>query len=159
MEDLIAWMPDNIPPDDSVSIAHGDYRLENTIFHPAEPRMIAVLDWELSTIGHPLADLGYNCMGYRLNNPRQGGLVDVDYAATGIPGEEAYVRAYCARTGRSFPIPDWDFYIAFAIFRLAAISQGVYKRGLDGNASSANAATFNLCGFLSEAAAKMVKIR
>ena len=159
MEDLIAWMPDNIPPDDSVSIAHGDYRLENTIFHPAEPRMIAVLDWELSTIGHPLADLGYNCMGYRLNNPRQGGLVDVDYAATGIPGEEAYVRAYCARTGRSFPIPDWGFYIAFAIFRLAAISQGVYKRGLDGNASSANAATFNLCGFLSEAAAKMVKIR
>jgi aminoglycoside phosphotransferase (APT) family kinase protein len=159
MEDLIAWMPDNIPPDDSVSIAHGDYRLENTIFHPAESRMIAVLDWELSTIGHPLADLGYNCMGYRLNNPRQGGLVDVDYAATGIPGEEAYVRAYCARTGRSFPIPDWGFYIAFAIFRLAAISQGVYKRGLDGNASSANAATFNLCGFLSEAAAKMVKIR
>ncbi len=159
MEDLIAWMPSHIPPDNSVSIAHGDYRLENTIFHPSEPRMLAVLDWELSTIGHPLADLGYNCMGYRLNNPRQGGLVNIDHAATGIPTEEAYVRAYCARRRISFPIADWDFYIAFAVFRLAAISQGVYKRGLDGNASSENAASYNLCGFLSDAAARMVNIR
>jgi aminoglycoside phosphotransferase (APT) family kinase protein len=159
METLIRWMPEHIPADDSVTIAHGDYRLENTVFHPTEPRMIAVLDWELSTIGHPLADLGYNCMGYRLNNPRQGGLVNVDHAATGIPDEESYVRAYCARTGRAFPIPDWDFYIAFAIFRLAAISQGVYKRGLDGNASSANAISMNLCSFLSEAAASMVNAR
>ena len=159
MEDLIKWMPDHIPADDSVSIAHGDYRLENTIFHPTEPRMLAVLDWELSTIGHPLADLGYNCMGYRLINPRQGGLVGVDYAATGIPSEEAYVRAYCERRGIAYPIADFTFYVAFAVFRLAAISQGVYKRGLDGNASSENAASFNLCGFLSEAAAGMVKIR
>ncbi len=98
-------------------------------------------------------------MGYRLNNPRQGGLVGVDHAATGIPAEEAYVRAYCERRGIAFPIADWDFYIAFAVFRLAAISQGVYKRGLDGNASSENAASFNLCGFLSDAAARMVKIR
>lgn len=159
MEELIQWMPAHIPPDDSVSIAHGDYRLENTIFSPDEPKMLAVLDWELCTIGHPLADLGYNIMGYRLINPRQGGLVNVDYAATGIPSEDAYVRAYCKRTGRGYPIPDLDFYIAFSIFRLASISQGVYKRGLDGNASSENAATFNTCGFLAEAAAKMVKIR
>jgi aminoglycoside phosphotransferase (APT) family kinase protein len=140
MEDLIQWMPEHIPQDAAVSIAHGDYRLENTIFHPTEPRMIAVLDWELSTIGHPLADLGYNCMGYRLMNPSQGGLVGIDHAATGIPSEEAYVRAYCARMGRAYPIAGWDFYIAFAIFRLASIAQGVYKRGLDGIASSPDAA-------------------
>ncbi len=159
MEELIQWMPDHIPPDDSVSIAHGDYRLENMIFDPAAPKVMAVLDWELSTIGHPLADAGYNCMGYRLINPRQGGLVDTDFAVSGIPSEEAYVRAYCARTGRSFPIPDWDFYIAFSVFRLASISQGVYKRGLDGNASSENAGLQNSCQFLSESAARMVNIR
>jgi aminoglycoside phosphotransferase (APT) family kinase protein len=118
-----------------------------------------VLDWELSTIGHPLADAGYNCMGYRLINPRQGGLVNTDFASSGIPDEESYVRAYCARTGRSYPIPDWDFYIAFSVFRLASISQGVYKRGLDGNASSENAGLANSCEFLAENAARMVKIR
>ncbi len=159
MEDLIAWMPSHIPADDSVSIAHGDYRLENTIFHPTEPRIIAVLDWELSTIGHPLADLGYNCMGYRLLNPRQGGLTNVDFATSGIPDEESYVRAYCERTGRAYPIEDWDFYVAFALFRLASISQGVYKRIIDGNSSSGDTTIGNSCGFLSEAAARMVKLR
>jgi aminoglycoside phosphotransferase (APT) family kinase protein len=150
MERLIEWMPKNIPHDDSVSIAHGDYRLENTIFHPTEPRMLAVLDWELSTIGHPLADLAYNCMGYRVQNPRQGGLVGVDFAATGIPNEHAYVSAYCTRVGRD-RIEDWPFYLSFSVFRLASISQGVYKRGLDGNASSASAATSgNSCQFLAE---------
>ncbi|BCW90276.1 hypothetical protein sos41_34440 [Alphaproteobacteria bacterium SO-S41] len=159
MEELIKWMPDHIPPDDSVSIAHGDYRLENMIIKADRPEVLAVLDWELSTIGHPLADAGYNCMGYRLINPRQGGLVNTDFAVSGIPSEEAYVRAYCARTGRSFPIPDWEFYIAFSVFRLASISQGVYKRGLDGNASSENAGLSNSCEFLAENAARMVKIR
>jgi aminoglycoside phosphotransferase (APT) family kinase protein len=150
MEKLIEWMPKNIPHDDSVSIAHGDYRLENTIFHPTEPRLIAVLDWELSTIGHPLADLAYNCMGYRVQNPRQGGLVGVDFAATGIPTEHAYVATYCARVGRD-RIDHWPFYLSFSVFRLASIAQGVYKRGLDGNASSATAATFgNTCQFLAE---------
>ena len=150
MERLIDWMPKNIPLDDSVSIAHGDYRLENSIFHPTEPRMIAVLDWELSTIGHPLADLAYNCMGYRVQNPRQGGLVGVDFAATGIPSEQAYVAKYCERVGRD-RIENWPFYLSFSVFRLASISQGVYKRGLDGNASSATAATSgNSCQFLSE---------
>lgn len=159
MEALIQWMPEHIPPDDSVSIAHGDYRLENSIFAASEPHMVAVLDWELSTIGHPLADLGYNCMGYRLFNPRQGGLVDVDFATSGIPDEETYVKLYCERVGRSWPIPDWDFYIAFSVFRLASISQGVYKRGLDGNASSESAGQFNTCSFLAESAAKMVNLR
>ena len=159
MEKLIEWMPLNIPKDDSVSIAHGDYRLENTIFHPTEPRMIAVLDWELSTIGHPLADLAYNCMGYHVQNPRQGGLVGVDYAATGIPTEADYVATYCARVGRS-SIENWSFYLSFAVFRLASIAQGVYKRGLDGNASSENAAKFgNTCQFLAEHAWRLANAR
>lgn len=148
MEELIAWLPGNIPVEDSVSIAHGDYRLENTIFHPTEPRMIAVLDWELSTIGHPLADLAYNCLGYHYTHPRQGGLVDIDLAAMGIPTEAEYVRRYCERTGRG-TIEKWPFYVSFSLFRLASISQGVYKRGLDGNASSETAALYgNMCQFL-----------
>ena len=159
MEKLIEWMPRHIPADDSVSIAHGDYRLENTIFHPTEPRMIAVLDWELSTIGHPLADLAYNCMGYHVQNPRQGGLVGVDFAATGIPAEEEYVARYCRRTGRG-KIENWSFYLSFAVFRLASIAQGVYKRGLDGNASSETAAQFgNTCQFLAEHAWRLANAR
>jgi aminoglycoside phosphotransferase (APT) family kinase protein len=157
MEELIAWLPGNIPVEDSVSIAHGDFRLENTIFHPTEPRMIAVLDWELSTIGHPLADLAYNCLGYHYINPRQGGLVGIDHAATGIPTEEEHVRRYCERTGRG-PIQKWPFYVSFSLFRLASISQGVYKRGLDGNASSETAAKFgNTCQFLAENAWRLAQ--
>jgi aminoglycoside phosphotransferase (APT) family kinase protein len=157
MEELIAWLPGNIPLEDSVSIAHGDYRLENTIFHPTEPRMIAVLDWELSTIGHPLADLAYNCLGYHYINPRQGGLVGIDHGATGIPTEDEHVRRYCERTGRG-PIEKWPFYVSFSLFRLASISQGVYKRGLDGNASSETAAQFgNTCQFLAENAWRLAQ--
>lgn len=157
MEELIAWLPGNIPVEDSVSIAHGDYRLENTIFHPTEPRMIAVLDWELSTIGHPLADLAYNCLGYHYINPRQGGLVGIDHAATGIPTEDEHVRRYCERTARG-PIEKWPFYVSFSLFRLASISQGVYKRGLDGNASSETAAQFgNTCQFLAENAWRLAQ--
>ena len=150
MNDLIAWLPKNIPADDSVSIAHGDYRLENSIFHPTEPRMIALLDWELATIGHPLADLAYNCMLYHYNHPSMGSLVGLAEAGTGIPSEKDYVAAYCRRTGRD-EIRDWDFYLAFSMFRLASISQGVYKRGLDGNASSENAAQYgSSCRMLAE---------
>ena len=148
MEQLIDWLPGHIPVEESVSIAHGDFRLENTMFHPTEPRMIAVLDWELSTIGHPLADLAYNCLGYHFMNPRQGGLTDVDFSTTGIPGEQDYVARYCSRTARG-AISNWSFYLSFSLFRLASISQGVYKRGLDGNASSENAAQFgNSCQLL-----------
>lgn len=158
MEQLIEWMPTHIPVENSVSIAHGDYRLENTMFHATEPRMIAVLDWELSTIGHPLADVAYNCMGYHVMNPRQGGLVGLDYAATGIPAEKDYVAAYCKRTGRG-TIENWTFYLSFSVFRLASISQGVYKRGLDGNASSENAATFgNSCQFLAQHAWRLAQM-
>ena len=152
MEALIRWLPDNVPDDDSSSIVHGDYRIDNAVFHPTEPRMIAMLDWELSTIGHPLADLGYNCIGYHMNSPTLGGLVGVDHAATGIPSEQEYIEAYCRRTGRA-GIERWEFYVAFSIFRLASISQGVYKRGLDGNASSEEAILFkDACRFLADMA-------
>lgn len=158
MERLIDWMPYNIPSENSVSIAHGDYRLENTVFHLTEPRLIAVLDWELSTIGHPLADLAYNCMGYHVMNPRQGGLVGIDHFATGIPSEADYVSTYCSRTSR-VAIENWHFYLSFAVFRLASIAQGVYKRGLDGNASSENAARFgNTCPMLAENAWRLAQI-
>ncbi len=159
MERLIEWMPRHIPDDGSVSIAHGDYRLENSIFHPSEPRMIAVLDWELSTIGHPLADLAYNCMGHHVMNPRQGGLVGIDHAAMGIPTERAYIAKYCERVGRR-EIKNWSFYVSFSIFRLASIAQGVYKRGLDGNASSESAATAgNSCQFLAAHAWRLANTR
>lgn len=135
MEALIEKLPAQIPADDSVSIAHGDYRLENVMFHPTEPKLIAVLDWELSTIGHPLADLAYNGFLWRSHSPSWGSLDGVDFATSGIPTEAAYVEAYCRRTGRG-AIEGWPFYMAFSIFRLASISQGVYRRVLAGNAAS-----------------------
>ena len=118
-----------------MTIAHGDYRLENVMYHPTEPRIIAVLDWELSTIGHPLADIAYNGFIWRSHSPGWGSLDGVDFATCGIPTEAAYVAAYCRRTGRD-AIADWPFYMAFGIFRLASISQGVYRRILGGNAST-----------------------
>jgi len=135
MEALIEAFPTRIPADQSVSIAHGDYRLENVMFHPTEPRLIAVLDWELSTIGHPLADIAYNGFIWRSHSPGWGSLDGVDFATSGIPTEEAYVAAYCRRTGRA-GIEDWPFYMAFGIFRLASISQGVYRRVLAGTVAS-----------------------
>lgn len=135
MEELIEELPKRIPPDDSVAIAHGDYRLENTMFHPTEPRLIAVLDWELCTIGHPLADIAYNGFLWHSTNPGWGSLVGVDFAATGIPSEAEYREAYCRRTGRD-GIPHWYFYVAFGAFRLASIGQGVYRRVLAGVAPS-----------------------
>ncbi|MEJ0025915.1 MAG: phosphotransferase family protein [Rhizomicrobium sp.] len=135
MEMLIAELPNLIPPDRSVSIAHGDYRLENTMFHPTEPRLIAVLDWELCTIGHPLADIGYNCFLWHSESESWGTLIGVDFATSGIPTEAEYRDAYCRRTGRA-SIPHWNFYLAFGVFRLASISQGVYRRVLNGVAPS-----------------------
>jgi aminoglycoside phosphotransferase (APT) family kinase protein len=140
METLIHWLPGHLPADDGqVSLIHGDYRIDNLIFHADEPRILAVLDWELSTLGHPLADLAYFCMCLRL--PASGhiaGLGDADRDALGIPGEEQIIERYCTirNLGR---IEHWHFYLAFSFFRLAAICQGVLKRALDGNASSARA--------------------
>jgi aminoglycoside phosphotransferase (APT) family kinase protein len=159
MDHLIKWLSENIPQDMTSSIVHGDFRLENLIFHPHEPRVLAVLDWELSTLGHPLADLAYNCMGYHI--PASAGptlgLAGIDFAARGIPAEKEYMAAYCRRTGRK-EIPDWTFFMAFGLFRMAAIVQGVYRRGLDGIASSANAKTYGAyVQFLAEAAWDLVK--
>ncbi|MFM7783795.1 MAG: phosphotransferase [Gammaproteobacteria bacterium] len=144
MERLMAWLAAKQPADDGrLSLVHGDYRLDNLMFHPSEDRVVAVLDWELSTLGHPFADLAYQCMQWRL--PRGSaalrGLGDIDRVSLGIPTEEAYVARYCERMGIE-GIPDWRFFLALSFFRLAAICQGVYKRGIDGNASSPEAARF-----------------
>lgn len=155
MEALIAELPGRIPTDEAVSIAHGDYRLENVMFHPTEPRLIAVLDWELSTIGHPLADLGYNGFMWHSTSPSWGTLDGVDFATSGIPSEEEYVAAYCRRTGRS-GIEDWSFFLGFAVFRLASISQGVYARALAGTTPNAGEA-INGCPALAEQALALLR--
>jgi aminoglycoside phosphotransferase (APT) family kinase protein len=136
MEELIATLPALVPNDQSVTIAHGDYRLENVMFHPEKPELIAVLDWELCTIGHPIADIAYNSFLWHSDGEGWGTLLGVDFKKSGIPSEEDYVRKYCVRVGRSFPIEGWNFYQAFSVFRLASISQGVYARVLAGNAST-----------------------
>jgi aminoglycoside phosphotransferase (APT) family kinase protein len=140
MENLIAWLPDNIPAGDETSLVHGDYRLDNMIFHPTEARVIGVLDWELSTLGHPLADFGYHVMAWRLTPDQYRGLGGVDLAPLGIPDEQAYLRLYCQRTGRDGVDPrQWEFSIIYNIFRIASIRQGIMKRALDGTASSRQA--------------------
>ncbi|HYQ98767.1 MAG TPA: phosphotransferase [Casimicrobiaceae bacterium] len=138
MDALIGWLPRHVPPGDETSIVHGDYRLDNVIFHPTEPRVLAVLDWELATLGHPLSDFAYHAMVWRLAPGEFRGLKGCDFAALGIPSEEQYVAAYCARTGRT-SIPHWEFYLIFNLFRIAAILHGVLARALQGNAASANA--------------------
>ncbi|MBY0323806.1 MAG: phosphotransferase [Reyranella sp.] len=134
MDKLSAWLPENIPAEDPTTIVHGDYRLGNLIVHPTEPRVVAVLDWELSTLGHPLCDVAYNCLGYHLPDPPHG-FAKVDFDRLGLPTEQDYVAAYCRRTGRQ-SIPHWNYYLAFSLYRLAAIAQGVYRRGLQGNSSN-----------------------
>jgi len=141
MNTLIEWLPANIPDDEATALVHGDYRLDNIIFHPSEPRALAVIDWELSTLGHPLSDLAYTCMLYDVMLPKIGGLAGVDFERSGIPDEDAFVARYCELVGRD-GVPDLSYYKAFSVFRLAAIAQGVYKRSLDGNASSTEAAMF-----------------
>ena len=135
----MAWLDANMVPDDGrVSLVHGDYRIDNIMFAKDAPRALAVMDWELSTLGHPFADLAYQGLFWRwAGSPELQGLGGRDLPA-GIPGEDDYVARYCRRTGLA-GIPKWNFYVAFGAFRLAAITQGVRKRALDGNASSERA--------------------
>jgi len=146
MDQLIAWLPHNIPAmaknESMVSIVHGDYRLDNLIFHPTEPRILAVLDWELSTLGHPLADFSYHAMAWNIPPGSFRGIAGSDFAGLGIPTQEAYIAMYCAQGGKLQPRDlqaDWNFYMAYNMFRIAAILQGIAKRVEAGTASSAQA--------------------
>ena len=138
MNRLIEWLPQHIPPGEETTVVHGDYRMDNLIFHPTEPRVIAVLDWELSTLGHPLADFSYHCMSWHIPPGAFRGIAGLDHKALGIPTEDEYLQRYVERTGRT--IANWNFYLAYNLFRIAAILQGVYKRSTEGIASSDNAA-------------------
>lgn len=140
MEFLIEWLPAHLPPAPETTIAHGDYRLENLVIHATEPRVIGILDWELSTLGDPLADLAYNCMVYRMSIPMQPGFEGS--VPDGIPSEADYVEQYHRLTGRSVGPEAWRFYMAFSLFRLAAISAGIYIRGKRGSATSSDAHEF-----------------
>jgi aminoglycoside phosphotransferase (APT) family kinase protein len=139
MDALVEWLPANIPPGEEAAIVHGDFRCDNLLFHPTEPRIVAVLDWELSTLGHPLADFAYHLMIYRMPPGFSTGLAGLDLPSLGIPSEADYVAAYCRRTGRD-GIAQLDFYVAFSLFRLAAIIHGIKGRMLRGTASSPQAA-------------------
>ncbi len=146
MDRLMQWLPAHMPASardaSQVAVVHGDFRLDNLVFHPTEPRVIAVLDWELSTLGHPLADFSYHCMSWHIAPGSFRGIGGLDLAGLGIPDEKAYVRRYCERTGRTDPdavMADWNFYMAYNLFRMAGILQGITKRVVDGTASNAQA--------------------
>ncbi|MFL6661965.1 MAG: phosphotransferase [Rhizobacter sp.] len=146
MDRLMEWLPAHMPAsardETQVTVVHGDFRLDNLVFHPTEPRVLAVLDWELSTIGHPLADFSYHCMAWHIPHAMGRGIGGVDIAPLGIPDERSYVRRYCERTGRADPdevMADWNFYMAYNLFRMAGILQGIAKRVVEGTASSAQA--------------------
>ncbi len=160
MEALMGWLGQNLPDDDETTLVHGDYRLDNLMFSEGgEPRAIAVLDWELSTLGHPLSDLAYACMAHRLNLPGRGGLAGVDVEALAIPKEDEMVAAYARETGRRDIDESYPFFMAFGLFRLAAIAQGVYARSLQGNASSDDASSYGAAvGALSDLACSIVTI-
>jgi aminoglycoside phosphotransferase (APT) family kinase protein len=146
MDRLIEWLPAHIPAsardESQVRVVHGDYRLDNLVFDPQQARIVAVLDWELSTLGHPLADFSYHCMSWHIPPGSFRGIGGLDHAALGIPDEKSYVRRYCERTGRADPdavMRDWNFYLAYNLFRIAGILQGIAKRVETGTASSAQA--------------------
>jgi aminoglycoside phosphotransferase (APT) family kinase protein len=139
MDALIDWLPAHLPPEGAPAVVHGDYRMDNLVFHKTEPRVIGVLDWELSTIGDPLADFAYHALTWRVTPELFRGLAGIDFADLAIPAESEYVAAYCRRTGRA-AIGDWEFYLSYSLFRLAAILQGIARRAIDGTAASAEAA-------------------
>ncbi|MDR7095117.1 phosphotransferase [Hydrogenophaga laconesensis] len=139
MHRLIDWLPEHIPPGDETTLVHGDFRLDNLVFHPTEPKVLGVLDWELSTLGHPLADFAYHCMSWHIPASLWRGIGGLDLDHLGIPQERPYVQAYAAATGRD-PMAHWDFCMAYNLFRMAAILRGIGQRLVDGTAASADAA-------------------
>jgi aminoglycoside phosphotransferase (APT) family kinase protein len=147
MDRLIEWLPSRVPVQDQTSIVHGDYKLDNMIVHKTEPRIVALLDWELSTLGDPLVDFAYHAMAWRIAPDLFRGLAGTDLAALGIPSEEDYLNAYCQRRARQRPA-NWDFYIVFCMFRIAAILQGILKRAEQGTAVSDSAIDVGGCGRL-----------
>ncbi len=141
MDKLIAWLPKNIPAGSATSVVHGDFRLDNVVFHRTEPRILAVLDWELSTLGDSLADFSYHCMSWHIPPGQFRGIAGLNLKELGIPAESEYVARYCERTGLKTIDPStWDYYMAYNLFRMAAILQGIAKRVLDGTAASTHAA-------------------
>jgi aminoglycoside phosphotransferase (APT) family kinase protein len=161
MDKLIGWLGENIPENETTTIAHGDFRLENLLVDSEKPEVVAILDWELSTLGHPMADLAFNCMTYYLPSDSDiaPGFIGTDIEALGIPSEEEYVAAYCRRTGSDVG-GDWMFYVAFSLFRIAAIQQGIYARALAGSASSNQALKFgDMFMFVAEQGWKQVDAR
>jgi aminoglycoside phosphotransferase (APT) family kinase protein len=138
MDHLIEWLPRHLPEEGAPAIVHGDYRMDNLVFHKTEPRVIGVLDWELSTIGDPLADFAFHAMTWRVTPELFRGLAGIDFAASEIPDEAAYVAAYCRRTGRE-RIAAWEFYMVYSLFRIAAILQGIARRAIEGTAASGEA--------------------
>src|SRR5437773_5786063 len=141
MDNLIDWLPQHLPPESPPAIVHGDYRMDNLVFHKTEPRVIGVLDWELSTIGDPIADFAYHCLTWRVTPELFRGLAGIDFASAGIPDEAAYVAAYCRRTGRD-RVAAWEFYMVYSLFRIAAILQGIAKRAIEGTAASDEASAY-----------------
>jgi aminoglycoside phosphotransferase (APT) family kinase protein len=139
MEYLMEWLPAHVPSSERTAIVHGDYRLDNLVFHPTEHRAIGVLDWELATLGDPLADISYNCMSWHIPADLWRGIGGLDLRELGIPEESEYLKRYCDATGSSDAIEHWDFYLAYNLFRMAAILQGITKRAQDGNAAAADA--------------------
>lgn len=153
MDGLIEWLPHNLPPERAPALLHGDYRLDNVIFHPTEPRILAVIDWELSTLGDPVADFAYHTLTWHLASVPYRGLADRDLAGLGIPDEPRYRAAYFAATGLSEPTErEWNTYLAYSLFRVAAIRQGIMKRVVDGTASSPHA---RVAGSLARPVAEM----
>lgn len=139
MERLLDWLPAHVPADDLTSLMHGNFRLESLVFHSSEPRVVAVHDWDLALIGHPLADLAINCIPWHVTIPGMGSLQGIDFIESGIPGEPDYLGAYCRHAARG-GIPHWNFYLAFALFRVAVMAQGIVKRGSNSMPSSPAAA-------------------
>ena len=139
MRQLMEWLPQHVPANDETTLVHGDYRLDNLVWHPSEPKVLAVLDWELSTLGDPLADLAYQGMGWRIPPSLWRGIGGLDWAALVIPDEATYLRWYQEATGRN-PGPLWEFYLAYNLFRMAAILYGIAQRAADGNAAADDAA-------------------